>query len=70
MDKILKLLSQSNCKQSEDSLKTIIAGVLAAPKPRAKSQQSLWQTLFDGDISQCYRGTIKRPTKSLSGYVG
>ena len=65
MNKILNLLSESNCKMSDDSIKNSVAGVLAAPKPRAKSQQSLWQSLFDGDISHATEAQLNAELESL-----
>ena len=65
MNNILKLLSESNCKQSDETLKTIINGVLAAPKPQAKCQESLWQKLLCGDISDAISAQLNTELESL-----
>ena len=65
MNKILELLSKSNCVQSDATIKSIVAGVLAAPKPLAKSQQNLWQTLFDADISERQASELNTELESL-----
>ena len=51
MDKILELLGKSVSLKGVGDVESIISGVLAAPKPRAKSQQNLWLSLFNGNIS-------------------
>ena len=48
---IQSLLQQSSVKQTTDTIDKIIAGVLSAPKPKSPSQKSLWQSLFDADIT-------------------